>query len=236
MLKKKLHAADLFCGAGGTSTGLVQAAHEVGYDEVKLVAVNHWDVAIATHTANHPGAKHLCETLDNVNPRTAVPSGYLDILVASPECIHHSNARGGTPMNDQSRASAWHICRWAEALYIKTILVENVPEFESWGPLGSNGRPLESKKGALFQNFLDALRSLGYTVDYKLLNAANYGDATSRTRLFVMAKRGRCKIEWPTPTHTADGATTLFGPTQKWRAAREIIDWSLEGHTRVSRC
>jgi len=234
-VKSKLKAADLFCGAGGTTAGLYRAAMSVGYDEVELLAINHWDVAIATHVSNHPSAKHLCENLDNVDPRKAVPSGRLDLMVASPECVHHSNARGGRPMNDQSRASAWHICRWAEALYIDSILVENVPEFHSWGPLGANGRPIKTLKGALFQNFLDALRALGYSVEHRLLNAADYGDATSRTRLFVMARRGRKRIEWPKPSHTVDGESTLFGPTQKWRAAREVIDWKLQGQSIFSR-
>ena len=121
---KKIYAADLFCGAGGTSSGLEFACREKGL-ELELLAINHWDIAIATHTINHPEASHLCENLDNVNPKKVVPSGYLDILVASPECTHHSNARGGRPMSDQSRASAWHVLRWVEALRVKNILVEN---------------------------------------------------------------------------------------------------------------
>lgn len=232
---RTLLAADLFCGAGGTSSGLYKAAHNTGYDEVKLIAINHWDVAIATHSANHPGAEHLCESLDNVDPRKAVPGGYLNLMVASPECTHHSVARGGKPINDQSRASAWHICRWAEALYIENILIENVPEFLSWGPIGYNGRPLQSKKGALFHNFIDALKALNYTVDHRLLNAADYGDATSRVRLFIIATRKRKRIEWPEPTHTPDGRRTLFGPTVKWRPAREIIDWELKGKSIFDR-
>jgi DNA (cytosine-5)-methyltransferase 1 len=120
-----IFAADLFCGAGGTSTGLIQAAQALGLD-VNLLAINHWNLAIATHSANHPGVEHRCEDLDNVNPRKVVPGGYLDLLVASPECMSHSRARGGTPKNDQSRATAFHVLRWAEALYVKDILIENV--------------------------------------------------------------------------------------------------------------
>lgn len=113
--KEVIRAADLFCGAGGTSQGLLMAANEIGAD-LELVAINHWDVAIDTHSINHPYAKHLCTGLDSVDPRKLVPGGRLTVLCASPECTHHSVARGGKPMNDQSRSSAWHILRFAEAL------------------------------------------------------------------------------------------------------------------------
>ncbi len=234
MSEKTIFAADLFCGAGGTSTGLLKACDDLGY-KLNLLAVNHWDIAIATHSANHPYARHICENLDNVNPRKAVPSGALDILIASPECTHHSNARGGKPCSDQSRASGWHILRWAEALRIDNILIENVKEFQSWGPLGVNGRPLKSRKGETFQAFLNALTSLGYKVDFRVLNAAYYGDPTTRERLFIIARRGRRPIKWPDPTHTPDGAKTLFGKTKPWRTAREIIDWTIPGQSIFTR-
>lgn len=231
---KTILAADLFCGAGGTSTGLIQAAESIGA-RVDLTAINHWDIAIETHAANHPGARHLCETLDAVNPRTLYPSGRINLLVASPECTHHSIARGGVPRCDQSRSSAWHIVRWAEALYIDNILIENVPEFQTWGPLGVNGRPLKSKRGATFQAFITALSSLGYRVDYRVLNAADYGDPTTRRRFFLIARRGNKKIRWPEPTHTQDGGRDLFGQTKPWVPARNIIDWSLPGESIFSR-
>ena len=232
---KTIKAADLFCGAGGTSTGLVFACEEIGA-KLDLIAINHWEVAIETHSKNHPEAKHLCESLDSVDPRKVVPDGHLHLLVASPECTHHSLARGGKPMSDQSRASGWHILRWAEALRIDNILIENVREYESWGPLGANGRPLKSKRGETFRAFLDALRSLNYSVDYRILNAADYGDPTTRERLFIMARRGRKAITWPAPTHTRDGEPTLFGDaTQRWRAAREIIDWNIPGESIFAR-
>lgn len=231
---KTILAADLFCGAGGTSTGLIQAAESIGA-RVDLTAINHWDIAIETHAANHPGARHLCETLDAVNPRTLYPSGRINLLVASPECTHHSIARGGVPRCDQSRSSAWHIVRWAEALYIDNILIENVPEFQTWGPLGVNGRPLKSKRGATFQAFVTALVSLGYRVDYRVLNAADYGDPTTRRRFFLIARRGNRKIRWPEPTHTQDGGRDLFGQTKPWVPARNIIDWGLPGESIFSR-
>lgn len=212
-----IYATDMYCGGGGTSAGLLDAADELG-ETVNLLAINHWDVAIATHKRNHQMATHLCESLDNVNPRHVIKRGRLDLLVASPECTHFSNARGGKPCSEQSRASAWHIMRWAEALRIDNIIIENVREFMNWGPLGVNGKPLKSKKGETYRGFLTALASLGYNVEDRVLNAADYGDPTARRRLFILAKRGNKKITWPEPTH---------GPecSQPYRTAREIIDW-----------
>ena len=111
---KKIMAADLFCGAGGTSTGLALACEQLG-QRLSLLAINHWQLAIDTHSKNHPWAQHRCESLENIDPQKAVPGGHLHLLVASPECLHYSRARGGRPMSDQSRASAWHILRWAES-------------------------------------------------------------------------------------------------------------------------
>lgn len=230
----KIEAVDLFCGAGGTSSGLYEAADDLSLD-VNLLAVNHWEVAIATHSKNHKAARHMCVSLDTVDPRKHVPGGRLHLLVASPECTHHSNARGGRPMNDQSRASAWHILRWVELLKVDNILLENVREFANWGPLGANGRPIKSRKGETFQAFIQALRSFGYTVDYRILNAADYGDATTRERLFILARKGRRGIAWPTPTHAKDPSVGLFGKLKPWRAAREIIDWSIPGKSIFER-
>ncbi len=228
--KDVITAIDLFCGGGGTSTGLAKAAEKLKR-KVSLIAVNHWDVAIETHSVNHKYAQHLCTGIDNVDPRKLVPSGRLNLLVASPECTHHSNARGAKPMNDQSRSSGWHVLRFCEALYIENVILENVREWESWGPLGSDGRPLKSKKGQLFQQFISSLRSLGYNVEYRVLRCADYGDPTSRERMFVIARRGNKKITWPEPTHAP--ASVLAKPSlfhnnlQPWRTARECIDWSM---------
>src|SRR5581483_6805346 len=200
-MRKKIFAADLFCGAGGTSQGLLMAANELRAD-LELIAINHWNVAIDTHSVNHPYAKHLCTGLDEIgDPRKLVPGGRLNLLCGSPECTHHSVARGGKPMSDQSRSSAWHILRFAEALYIDNLLIENVPEFLSWGPLGVNGRPLKSKRGQLFEQFIASLRALGYSVEWRVLNCADYGDPTTRRRLFIIARRGNKAIRWPDPTH-----------------------------------
>jgi DNA (cytosine-5)-methyltransferase 1 len=230
----KLAAADLFCGAGGASNGLHRACLRRGVS-LDLVAVNHWPLAIETHKANHPEAMHYCEPVENINPRQAVPSGRLDLLMAGPECTHHSIARGGKPINDQSRASAWCILRWATTLEIESILIENVREFREWGPLGRNNRPLKSRKGETFDAFINALRSLNYRVEWRILNAANYGDPTTRERLFIQARKGRKPITWPVETHSPDGGATLFGTTEKWRPAREIIDWSIAGKSIFGR-
>lgn len=219
----KYRIADLFCGAGGTSAGAVEAALALGHTP-EVTAINHWPVAIATHTANHPGSRHLCTGVDAVNPRELFGDGDLDLLWASPECTHHSIARGGKPCSDQSRATAWCVVRWAEALRPPIILIENVPEFQTWGPIGSNGRPLASRKGETFRAWLAAIESLGYKTDYRLLCAADYGDPTTRTRLFIQAVRGRRRIVWPEKTHSKE--TDLL-TSRRWAPARDIIDWSL---------
>lgn len=235
-----IRAADLFCGAGGSSTGLLRVAESLGA-RVDLTAVNHWPVAVETHAANHPDARHVCESLDSVDARK-VTGGKLDLLWASPECTHHSTARGGKPIHDQSRSTAWHVLRWAEALRPRWVVVENVPEFQTWGPLGANGRPLQSRKGEVYGTWLASLRSLGYTVDARVLNAANYGAATSRRRLFVVARldggaRGRGPIPWPEWTHAPQGERRGLFSTElpRWRGAREIIDWSLPGRSIYDR-
>lgn len=221
-MSRCIEAADLFCGAGGTSTGLVRACQSKGF-VLKLCAVNHWKTAVDTHMANHPWAQHICADLGSVDPSKAIRSGHLDLLVASPECTHHSIARGGKPCSDQSRASAWHILHWAERLRIDRILIENVREFSSWGPLTRAGRPNKRRKGETFNAFLTSLVSLGYKVDHRVLNAADYGDATTRQRLFIQAMKSG-KPTWPVMSHSGH-----------WRAAREVIDWSLKGDSIFSR-
>lgn len=243
-MAKTIKAADLFCGAGGTSRGLLEACRQMGF-ELDLIAVNHWPIAIASHSANHPYARHECASLDQVDPRKLVPGGRLNLLVASPECTHHSNARGGRPMNDQSRSSAWIILRWAELIYIENILIENVKEFRSWGPLGANGRPLRSKRGEFYFAFLQTLRAAGYTVEDRILNAADFGDPTTRERLFIIARRGGKKIIWPNPTHApmeklrrGEVQKNMFGQAVKmktWVPSREIIDWKIPGQSIFNR-
>jgi DNA (cytosine-5)-methyltransferase 1 len=234
MVAKRINVADLFCGAGGTSTGLGMAAARLGR-AVNLTAVNHWDRAVETHAANHPKAFHFCQSLADLDPKKAVPGGKLDLLVASPECTHHSVARGGKPINDQSRASAYCVHRWCAALDVKRVLIENVPEFQTWGPLDAKGRPTKAGRGKLFGAFVDTFKAMGYRVEWRVLNAADYGGATTRRRLFIQAAKGRLPIRWPERTHEPEPTAGLFGSLPRWRAAREIIDWSLPGESIFTR-
>lgn len=227
-------ASDHFCGGGGTSTGLVRAIAKKR-KTVSLLAINHWDVALETHKANYPWATHRDYNLDYAEPRKCVPGKYLDLLVTSPECTYHSNALGGKPVKDQSRMTAQSAIRWASEIHIENILVENVPEFMDWGPLNENMRPIRQEKGRFFLEYLTALRGLGYRVDHRILCAADYGAPTTRERLFIQARKTE-KITWPEPTHTKDGDYgKLFGTSERWVPAREIIDWSLKGESIFDR-
>jgi len=226
--------ADLYCGAGGSSSGAARAIRAMGAD-IDLVAINHWDLAIATHSRNHPAARHYCVDLDAARPEEIVPEGRLDLLMASPECVFFSRARGGKPVHDQRRMSAWHVQRWSSALDVRCILVENVPEFQFWGPLLPSGRPDPEGRGLYFQAWVQALWGMGYQVDWRLLNAADYGDATTRVRFFLQARKDGLSIRWPEPTHAADGPDAMFGRRQRWRSAREVIDWDNPGASLLTR-
>lgn len=214
---KNLTAADLFCGAGGTSIG----AELTGCARV-VFALNHWQVAVNTHSANFPGARHVNSRLENTHPSESPP---MNILFASPECTHHSRARGGKPTSDQQRSGAWHVLPWIEHHRPTFVVIENVTEFRDWGPVAADGRPLKSKQGLLFDSWLMSIRSMGYRVEHTELNAADFGAATSRNRLFVVARKGGRSPQFPSATH-AKLAGGLFG-LPRWRSAAEIIDWSI---------
>jgi DNA (cytosine-5)-methyltransferase 1 len=229
--RKIFAAADLFCGLGGFSQG----AEESGRVRTVL-AVNHWRPAAYSFQANHPGARVICARIDDVDPRNDHTLPELDLLLASPECTHHSIARGGQPVEDQKRATPWHVVIWTECKRPQWVVVENVREFRDWGPLiqkrDKHGRPMldrkgrpwmipdPQRKGEIFRQWVRALESIGYRLDHQILNAADFGAATTRQRLFIIAKREdvRCKdIPWPDPTHNRD----------QWAPAASIIDWSL---------
>lgn len=238
----KITAVDLFCGAGGTSTGLEQACKERGI-ELELIAINHWATAIHTHSVNHPKVRHLCEPIELLKPKEVV-RGPLNVLIASPECTHHSNARGGKPINDQSRSTAWRVLEWTEALRPDWVLIENVPEFRTWGRLTEGGRPSKARKGGIYVQFLHLFREFGYEIDDRVLNAADYGDPTTRKRLFIVARKqdryNPAPVAWPEPTHCDPKkmtAGTLIDelPLKPWRPAREIIDWSIESRSIFGR-
>lgn len=227
-------AADLFAGCGGTSTGLLRAVEASGM-LARLVAVNHWPLAVATHRANHGGHAHYCMDLALAEPEDLVPGGRLDLLVASPECTQFSRARGGKPVNDQRRAGADWVIRWLERLDVTCLLIENVEEFMSWGDVDDRGVPIKRKNGRLFLAWLARIRALGYALDFKILNAADYGDVTTRKRFFLIARKDGRPIRWPTPTHCKGGKTDVFGTIPPWQAAREIIDWSDLGESMLDR-
>ena len=223
----KIRAVDLYCGAGGTSTGILEACDEDLDVEVDLTAINHWPIAIDTHRLNHPDVRHICEPVQNLHPASVIPSRRLHLLAAGCECTYHSLARGGGPCNEQSRSQPWQLVRWASDIRVDNILMENVREFLGWGPLhGRTKRPIRSRRGEYFRAFIQALENLGYSVEWKIQCAADFGDHTSRPRLILMARLGR-KVVWPQPTH---------GPgLQPQRTARQIIDWSLVGRSIFGR-
>jgi DNA (cytosine-5)-methyltransferase 1 len=249
---------DLFAGSGGTSTGIIDAWKSIGED-VQLFAINHWNVAVATHQKNHPEQRHFCADLDNIDPKEVVPSGKLRALVASPVCTHFSNALGGEPMNKQLRATIKYVMWWVTALSIPDILIENVREFKTWGPLHRThsvscrnhdhsqltkkdnnvchfNRPIKSRKGQYFNHFIHWLELRGYVVEHRLLKCCNYGDATSRERLFIRARQRSFmggKILWPEATHgdpVIIEQPNLFDThLRPWRTARDILDLEDKG-------
>ena len=220
---ERIVAVDLFCGAGGLSWGLAEACEDRNR-AVDLIAVNHDEMAIATHERNHPWAEHYHAKVEELHPPD-VADGDVQLLVGGPECTHYSTARGGKPVSEQKRTSPWHVLDWVEKLQPANVLLENVKEFASWGPIDEDGQP--TRNGETFDAWVTAFRSLGYSVEWQTLNAADYGDATSRERLFVQGRRYDLP-EWPAQTHSEDG--TVPG-TDPWRPAAEIIDWSDPGRS-----
>jgi DNA (cytosine-5)-methyltransferase 1 len=233
--RRKILVGDLFCGAGGSSSGARQAIEQLGR-QMLLTCVNHWDRAIETHKRMHPEARHYCQDVASARPMECVPEGRLDLLMASPTCTYHSRARGGRPTSDQQRMDPWHVVTWLSELRVRRLLIENVPEFVDWGPVDAKtGKPLKSKKGLYFREWIATLERLGYRVEHKILNCADYGDATTRRRFFLMARNDGKPIRWPEPTHAKDPAHDLLAPRQKWRPARECIDWALRGRSIFGR-
>jgi DNA (cytosine-5)-methyltransferase 1 len=238
--RRKILVADLLCGAGGSSTGCERALLELGVpqDQIELVCVNHWPTAIETHRLNHPKARHCVQDIATVRPHLLVPEGYLDLLMASPTCTHHSIARGGKPTSDQQRSDPWHIITWLTELRVKRIIIENVWEFISWGPVDRRtGKPIASRKGEYFWAWINALKALGFKVEWKKLNAADYGDATTRQRFILMGRSDGKPIQWPMPTHTRrpEEGLALFPTMRPWKGAREIIDWNIKGKSILNR-
>jgi len=209
---------DLFAGGGGASTGL-EAALRRPVD----VAINHSEVALAVHAANHPETRHIRTDVFDVKPREVTKGRAVDVLWASPSCTHFSRSRGGKPVNKQERSLAWVVTSWANDVRPRLIFVENVPEFQTWGPAARDGVVIAERKGEYFRRWVRRLERLGYVVDYRVLDASQYGAPTRRRRLFVVARCDGLPISWPTPSHGDVG--DLF--TRPYRTAAECIDWSI---------
>jgi len=167
---------DLFAGGGGASSGIEAAGFKVD------IAINHDPEAIALHEANHPDAKHYNCDIWEVDPKEACGFNQVKLLWASPDCKHFSKAKGGKPVEKNIRSLAWVVVDWAKKVRPKTIILENVEEFKTWGPLNKNNRPDKKRKGETFKKFIKSLRDLGYLVEWKELRACDYGAPTIRKR------------------------------------------------------
>jgi DNA (cytosine-5)-methyltransferase 1 len=220
---------DSFAGGGGASTGIFQAL-----GRHPDVAINHDPEAVAMHAANHPGTVHYCQSIYRADPRDVAAGRPVGLLWASPDCKHFSKAKGGQPLSRNIRDLAWVVVHYAERVAPRVIILENVEEFQDWGPLIAkrgadgaalvkDGRPVmvpdPARRGETFRRWVGALRRLGYRVAWRELRACDYGAPTIRKRLFVIARRDELPIVWPTPTH---GAGLI-----PYRTAADIIDWSL---------
>lgn len=213
---------DNFAGGGGASTGIENA---IG--RPVDIAINHDGDAIAMHTINHPATKHYCESVWDVSPRKICNGQPVGVAWFSPDCKHFSKAKGGTPVNKEIRGLAWVAVRWAATVKPRIIVLENVEEFTTWGPV-VDGKPCPKRKGKTFASFKRQLQKLGYQVEHKLLRACDYGAPTTRQRLFLIARRDAQPIVWPAPTH-GDPTAPGFKKSglKKWKTAADIIDWSL---------
>lgn len=235
-MKKPMTRLDLFCGGGGASTGGDMAFEEAGV-AFRGFAVDHWHVSVATYNANHPHMKALCMGVEAFRARSFFPDGKIDYVWASPTCTFYSRARGGLPTNDQERAQPFLVTQLCADNFVRHLTVENVPEILNWGPVGINGKPIESKKGELFKQWVETIRKCNYNVEWRIVNCADYGDATTRQRFFLKAVRKGCgKIRWPEPTHAKHPGTTLFNMRLKpWRGAIEFLDLSDPGRSIFAR-
>lgn len=241
-MKENIHLLyiDLFCGAGGTSTG-VETARWCGDKCAKVIAcVNHDKNAIASHAANHPEALHFTEDIrtlelapmvEHVERKKKEYPGCPVVLWASLECTNFSKAKGGQPRDADSRTLAEHLFRYIEAIQPDYIQIENVEEFMSWGELDENGKPVSKDRGKSYLRWLDNVKSYGYRYDYRILNAADYGAITTRRRFFGIFAKGSLPIVFPLPTH----AKNPVKGQKKWRAVRSALDFNDKGKSIFGR-
>lgn len=214
---------DNFAGGGGASTGI-----ELGLGRPVDIAINHDPEAVAMHDINHPHTRHYCESVWEVDPRQVTGGQPVDLCWFSPDCKHFSKAKGGTPVKKEIRGLAWVAIRYAATVKPKVIMLENVEEFVTWGPITRDGRPCPQNKGRTFTSFVNALRRHGYQVEWRELRACDYGAPTIRKRLFLIARRDGQPIVWPEPTHGEPSSEAVKAKRLKpWRTAAECIDWSI---------
>jgi DNA (cytosine-5)-methyltransferase 1 len=216
---------DNFAGGGGASLGI-----EMALGRSPDIAINHDAEAITMHAANHPGTKHFCEDVWEVNPIEACAGRPVGLAWFSPDCKHFSKAKGGKPVSKKIRGLAWIVVKWAKAVQPRVIILENVEEFQDWGPLDDENRPCPQRKGKTFQRWLAQLRNLGYVVEWRELRACDYSAPTIRKRLFIVARRDGQRVIWPEPTHANPkkiGGDLFSSHLKPWRTAAECIDWSI---------
>jgi DNA (cytosine-5)-methyltransferase 1 len=225
-LKKMIHGeliVDNFAGGGGASTGIEMAT---GYSVD--IAINHDPEAIKMHKANHPNTKHYCENVWTVDPVKACKGHPVGLAWFSPDCKHFSKAKGGKPKDKNIRGLAWVACRWAGLVRPRVIMLENVEEFKTWGPLNRKHHPIKSKQGKTFEKFVQQLTDLGYEVQFKELVAADYGAPTMRKRFFMVARCDGKPIVWPEPTHApAESEEVKAGLKKPYVGAYTQLDFSL---------
>jgi DNA (cytosine-5)-methyltransferase 1 len=214
---------DLFAGGGGASTGIEQA---IGRHVD--IAINHDPEAVSLHEANHPQTRHFVSDVFEVDPLVVTEGQPVGLLWASPDCKHFSKAKGGKPVSKKIRSLAWVVVKWAAAVKPRVICLENVEEFQTWGPLGPDNRPCPNRKGQTFQRWKRQLERMGYQVEHRELRACDHGAPTIRKRLFLVARRDGMPIVWPEATHGApDSLPVLQKRLKPWRTAAECIDWSV---------
>lgn len=214
---------DNFAGGGGASTGIELAT---GYSVD--IAINHDPEAIKMHKANHPNTKHYCENVWAVDPVKACKGHPVALAWFSPDCKHFSKAKGGKPKDKNIRGLAWVACRWAGLVRPRVIMLENVEEFKTWGPLGRRHHPIKAKQGKTFEKFVQQLTDLGYEVEFRELVAADYGAPTMRKRFFMIARCDGKPIVWPEPTHApADSDEVKAGLLKPYVGAYTQLDFSL---------
>lgn len=214
---------DNFAGGGGASTG-IEIATGVSPD----IAINHDPEAIRMHKANHPNAKHYCEDVWQVDPVAACKGHPVGLAWFSPDCKHFSKAKGGKPKDKNIRGLAWVACRWAGLVRPRVIMLENVEEFKTWGPLNRGHHPIKAKQGVTFQKFVQQLTDLGYKVEFRELVAADYGAPTMRKRFFMIARCDGKPIVWPEPTHgPSDSEAVKQGLLKPYVGAYTQLDFSL---------